>query len=140
MAIARLLLILSTASVFACASGSRAVGPTVAVYEAEGSAPPAARRMPEGCRLLATAGPLDQMESERATNDPYRLQAAASPALAPPELKAKVLDMMRAGVTSEVLLAYVKGQRLAPRMTAEEIIDWTKAGIPDAVIEATASR
>ncbi len=66
-------------------------------------------------------------------------KAAASPALAPPELKAKVLDMMRAGVASEVLLAYVKGQRLARRMTAEEIIDWTKAGIPDAVIEATAS-
>jgi hypothetical protein len=64
----------------------------------------------------------------------------ASPAIAPPELKAKVLEMIRAGVAPGVVLAYVKGQRLSRKMTAEEIIDWTKSGIPDAVIEAAASR
>ncbi|HYR45462.1 MAG TPA: hypothetical protein VER78_00560, partial [Thermoanaerobaculia bacterium] len=220
MPIPRFALVLLIASALACASARKA-GPSVAVYEADVSAAPAARRLPEGCRLLATSGPADQMESERAADDPYKLQrreteekggnvllvlsertvtrpnldcpsgdasadclrrgqswfrvrfeeyacsaeavsdlsklnaaprrggitiplsspkTAASPALKPSELKAKVLGMMGAGVASEVLLAYVKGQRLSRKMTAEEIIDWTKAGIPDAVIEAAASR
>jgi hypothetical protein len=66
-------------------------------------------------------------------------KTAASPALAPKELKEKLLEMTRAGVAPDVLLAYVKGQRLSRKLTAEEIIDWTKAGIPDAVIEAAAA-
>jgi hypothetical protein len=66
-------------------------------------------------------------------------KAAANPALSPPELKAKLLEMMHAGVTSQVLLAYARGQRLSRKMTAEEIIDWTRSGIPDAVIEASAA-
>ena len=220
MPIPRWPLVLLTASALACAS-AREGGPSVAVYEADGSAAPGTRRLPEGCRLLAKSGPVEQMESERATDDPYKRQrfetaqtggnvllvlsertvtrpnlecpsgdtspecvrrgqswyrvsfeeyactpeavrvlaelrseprrggitiplsspkAAASPALAPPELKAKVLEMMREGVASEVLLAYARGQRLSRKMTAEDIIDWTKAGIPDAVIEAAASR
>jgi hypothetical protein len=204
-----------------CATG-RKTGPSIAVYEADASAAPAARRLPEGCRLLGTSGPIDQMESERAMDDPYKRERretaekggnvllvlsrrtvtrpnadcpsgdtspaclAASKswfrvsfeeyvcdaeaqkslaelkpsehqggisiplgtsgpketpvaAVAPADLKAKVLEMRNAGVSSEVLLAYVKGQRLSRRMTAEEIIDWTKSGIPDAVIEAAAS-
>src|SRR5262245_59574274 len=46
----------------------------VAVYEASASAPEADRRLPEGCRLLGTSGPIDQMESERAADDPYKSQ------------------------------------------------------------------
>ena len=67
-------------------------------------------------------------------------KTAASPAIAPRALKEKLLEMSRAGVAPEVLLAYVIGQRLSRKLTAEDIIDWTKAGIPDAVIEAAASR
>jgi hypothetical protein len=70
---------------------------------------------------------------------PRETPVAAVAAVAPPELKAKVLEMRSAGVSPEVLLAYVKGQRVSRKMTAEEIIDWTKSGIPDAVIEAAAS-
>jgi hypothetical protein len=195
--------------------------PSVDVYEADMASPAATRRLPEGCRLLAATGPVDQMESERAMGDPYKRQrsetsekggnvllvlsertvtrpnldcpsgdtsadclrrgqswyrvkfeeyacgpeaarelaerplephrggitiplsspkVAASPAVTPRELKQKILEMTRAGVAPDVLLAYVKGQRLSRKMTAEEIIDWTKAGIPDAVIEAAASR
>lgn len=217
----RLTLLLVTVAAGACASAARNAGPSVAVYEAEASAPPAGRRMPEACRLLGSSGPVDQMESERATDDPYKRQrretadkggnvllvlsertvtrpnldcpsgdaspdclrrgqnwyrvqfeqyacssqavqdlallrpeplrggitiplsspkTPASPVLAPRELKEKLLEMTRAGVAPDVLLAYVKGQRLSRKMTAEDIIDWTKAGIPDAVIEAAASR
>jgi hypothetical protein len=211
-------IVLLVAWAFACASTHK-TGPSVAVYEADGSASATAGRLPESCRLLAKAGPVDQMESERAMDDPYMRQrvetaqrggnvllvlsertvtrpnlecpsgdsspecvrrgeswyrvrfeeyacsaeaarelaelpesrrggitiplsspkTAPARALAPPELKAKLVEMTSAGVASDVLLAYVKGQRLTRKMTAEDIIDWTKAGIPDAVIEAAAS-
>ena len=62
-------------------------------------------------------------------------------ALVPPaELKTKVLAMMQEHVAPEVILAFVRGQALARRLTAEEIIDWTRAGVPDAVIQSAASR
>jgi hypothetical protein len=203
------------------AAGRSSKGPPVAVYEADAKAPASDRRMPGGCRLLGAAGPVDQMESERMIDDPYKGQrrevariggnvllvlserlvtrpnldcpsgdasadcvrraqswyrvrfeqyacspeavgelkalppqssgggitiplsspkAAANPALTPAELKSRILDLMREKVAAEVILAYVKGRRLSRKMTAEEIIDWTKTGIPDAVIEAAASR
>jgi len=216
----RLTLLLLTVAAGACASAARNAGPSVAVYEAEASAPPAGRRLPDACRLLGSSGPEDQMENERAVDDPYKRQRRetaekggnvllvlsertvtrpnldcpsgdtsadclrrgqswyrvkfeqyactpeaarelaelrpeprrggitiplsapkmpASPATTPGELKEKLLEMTRAGVAPDVLLAYVKGQRLSRKMTAEDIIDWTKAGLPDAVIEAAAS-
>ena len=221
MRVERITFVLLIGSTVACASTPRQMQPPVEVYESDMVSPPAARRLPEGCRLLATSGPVDQMESERAMDDPYKRQrretagnggnlllvlsertvtrpnldcpsgdasadclrrgqswyrvqfeqyactpeaarelaelrpeprrggitiplsapkAAANPALAPRELKDKLLEMTRAGVAPDVLLAYVKGQRLSRKMTAEDIIDWTKAGVPDAVIEAAASR
>jgi hypothetical protein len=48
--------------------------------------------------------------------------------------------MSRAGIAPDVVLAYVRGQRLTRKLTADDIIAWTKAGLPDAVIEAAASR
>ena len=221
MRVERIMFILLIGSAVACASAPRPARPSVVVYEADMASPQAARRLPEGCRLLAASGPVDQMESERAMDDPYKRQrretaekggnvllvlsertvtrpnldcpsgdtsadclrrgqswyrvkfeqyacapeaarelaelrpeprrggitiplsgpkAAAAPAVAPRELKEKLLEMSRAGVAPDVQLAYVKGQRLSRKMTAEDIIDWTKSGIPDAVIEAAASR
>jgi hypothetical protein len=221
MRVMRITFVLLVASAAGCASSPRKARPAVDVYEADMASPPAARRLPAACRLLGLSGPVDQMESERAMDDPYKRQrretaenggnvllvlsertvtrpnldcpsgdaspdclrrgqswyrvqfeqyacapeaarelaelrpeprrggitiplstpkTAASPALAPRELKEKLLGMTQAGVAPDVVLAYVKGQRLSRRMTAEDIIEWTKAGIPDAVIEAAASR
>ncbi|HKF43327.1 MAG TPA: hypothetical protein VKG01_09515 [Thermoanaerobaculia bacterium] len=217
----RLPLVFAAALAAACASSGKG-GPAVSVYEADARLTPGERRLPDGCRLLGSSGPVDQMESERAIDDPYKRQrretaekggnvllvlsertvtrpnlecpsgdtspgclatskswfrvsfeeyacdaqaqkglaelkpaeqsggisiplgspkpkAPPTSAVAPPELKAKVLEMKREGVSPEVLLAYVKGQRVSRKLTAEEIIDWTKSGIPDAVIEAAAS-
>ena len=226
----------------ACASTHRVSRSGVEVYEADAAAPAADRALPVGCRLLGSSGPVDQMESERVIDDPYRKQrreaaekggnvllvlsrrtvtrpnpdcpsgdtsadclrraenwyrvafeqyacdaesvaalkalppappaggltvvlaspkpkmtpgagaasqppastgpatAAATPAaLTASQLKAKIVEMMREKVAAEVILAYVRGQRLSGKMTAEEIIDWTRSGIPDAVIEAAAA-
>ena len=221
MRLERITLVLLFGSTLACASAPREKRAAVAVYEADAAAPPDTRRLPESCRLLAASGPVDQMESERAMDDPYKRQRsqtlqnggnvllvlsertvgrpnldcpsgdtspdclrrgqswyrvrfeeyacapeaarelaerpveprsggitiplsspkpAASAAMAPNALKEKLLEMSRAGVAPEVQLAYVRGQRLTRKLTAEEIIAWTKAGIPDAVIAAAASR
>ncbi|HEX5856023.1 MAG TPA: hypothetical protein VFZ57_10415 [Thermoanaerobaculia bacterium] len=217
----RITLVLLVGFALACASAPRPKGPSVDVYEADMASPPAARRLPDGCRILAASGPVDQMESERAMDDPYKRQRsetlqkggnvllvlsertvtrpnldcpsgdtsadcvrqgqswyrvkfeeyacapeaageladrpseprrggisiplasakpAASPSLTPREMKERLLEMARAGVAPDVLLAYVRGQRLSRKMTAEDIIDWTKALLPDSVIEAAASR
>jgi hypothetical protein len=62
--------------------------------------------------------------------------ATASAGLTPAELKAKVLDLMRENVSPDVIVAYVRSRRVATPLSAEEIIDWKKAGIAEPVIEA----
>lgn len=202
-----------------CAATLTKEGAQVAVYEADGSLPEGSRRLPEGCRLLQTTKPVDQIEGERyASSDPYRAErnaAAASGgnvllvlsdrivnrpnldcspgsqspeclrggqtwyrvsfasyacrtealqtlASLPPEpatgrsggllswtpgharrtvaqMKSEILTMMREGVGADVIVAYVRGQRLKTRLTAEEIIDWKSSGIAEAVIQAAVS-
>jgi hypothetical protein len=223
----------------ACATTvSTSEGAKVKVYEADAKIPAESRRLPEGCRLLETSKPVDQMESERLVTDPYRSRrdetaarggnvllvlsdrirslpktdcapsdtspdcqsrsqnwyrvsfesyacdaasldalatlqpnstgvaswwpfgkekpkehAASAPAasspkasaptaapaasgVAPSELKAKLLVLMREGVGTDVLVAYVKSKPVSAALTAEEILDWKKSGIADSVIEA----
>ena len=55
-------------------------------------------------------------------------------------LKEKVLALMQEGVGSDVIVSYARANRPSPPLTADEIIDWKKAGIPDAVIAATFSQ
>jgi hypothetical protein len=64
--------------------------------------------------------------------------AAAS--LTTAELKAKILDLMHESVSNDVIVAYVKSRRVATALTADEIIDWKKAGIAEPVIEAAISQ
>jgi hypothetical protein len=39
-----------------------------------------------------------------------------------------------------VIAGYVKSVRLSAPLTAEQIVEWKKAGIPDAVLGAAVSR
>jgi hypothetical protein len=60
--------------------------------------------------------------------------------VSPAEVKAKVLEMVQAGVGEAVLISYVRGLRISPPLTADEIIAWKRAGITDRVIEAAVAR
>lgn len=65
--------------------------------------------------------------------------SAASPTpggLSASELKTKILSLVQEGVGTDVLVAYVKTQRVAAPLTAEEIVDWKRSGIADPVIQA----
>jgi len=241
---------LASVAVACSTTRSNAEGAKVKVYEANLKTPVAARKLPDGCRVVATSGPVNQMESERQLPDPYASQrndtaarggnvllvlsdlyrslpktdcapsdtspdcqsraqnwylvsfesyacdepslqalaslqptstgvaswwpwgrekpkassaaappvsasgspaassAAASPApsatsapaavsgIAPSELKAKILVLMREGVGADVIVAYVRSKPVSAALTAEEILDWKKSGIADSVIEA----
>ena len=74
MRVARNTFVLLVALAAGCASAPREARPAVRVYEADMASPPAARRLPPACRLLGSSGPVDQMESERAMDDPYKRQ------------------------------------------------------------------
>jgi hypothetical protein len=62
--------------------------------------------------------------------------APAPPGMSASELKAKLLALMQEGVGSDVLVAYVKSRHVAAPLSAEEIVDWKRAGIAEPVIEA----
>lgn len=71
---------------------------------------------------------------------------AAAPALHPAAaavgvsvLKAKVLELQKEGVGTDVIVSFVRANRPLAPLTAEEIIDWKKSGISDDVIRATFS-
>ncbi|MFY9550669.1 MAG: hypothetical protein WAU32_05910 [Thermoanaerobaculia bacterium] len=53
-------------------------GAKVKVYETDQPASDTSARLPQGCRLLATDGPLDQQAPERLVDDPYRVQRNAT--------------------------------------------------------------
>jgi hypothetical protein len=52
------------------------------------------------------------------------------------QMKSKILEMMHEGIGTDVIVAYVKGERLKQKLTADDIIDWKKAGIDEKVIQA----
>jgi hypothetical protein len=71
---------------------------------------------------------------------PWEKGTKTTGALTAGELKAKILALMREGVGQDLILAYVSRQRLSGKMTVDDILDWNRAGIADAVIKAAAAR
>jgi hypothetical protein len=59
--------------------------------------------------------------------------------VAPADLESKILEMMKAGIGTEVIVGYVKNVKVSGPLSAEQILEWKKAGIPDAVLEAAVS-
>jgi hypothetical protein len=61
-------------------------------------------------------------------------------ASSPQEVEAKVLEMMKAGVSEETIASYLRGAKLSRSLNAEEILDWKKAGIAEGVIRVALGR
>ena len=51
-------------------------------------------------------------------------------------MKTQILDLMREGIGTDVIRSFVRAHPLSTPLSAAEIIDWKKAGIPDTVIDA----
>ena len=82
------------------------------------------------------------MPATESTPAPKSLPAAdsGSAAISPDEMKRQILAMKAERIGVEVIVAYVRRQRLARALTADEIIDWKRAGIEDEVLAAAAQR
>ena len=107
-----------------------------------------AAKAAEAAASTSTAGwwPFGSKKKAAATAAAAPSASAAPPApepaaearggLAPSELKEKVLVLMREGVGADVIVAFVKSRRFVGSLSAEEILDWKKAGIAEPVIQA----
>ncbi len=102
--------------------------------------------------LTPTPKPAPPVPAPSATPAPAPLPPAKTPEVAsssakaseerltPAELKSKILDLMRQGLDRDLIVTYVSRQRLSFRLTVDDILDWTRAGIDDEVIKAAAAR
>jgi hypothetical protein len=63
-------------------------------------------------------------------------QGSDLPPIGSAELKAKVLTLMKQDVGTDVIVSYVRTKTVSPPLTAEEILEWKKSSIPEAVIRA----
>jgi len=61
--------------------------------------------------------------------------AAVREPVAPPELLADLARLQSQGTGESVLVAYARGRALTRALTADEVLQWKDAGIPDAVLE-----
>jgi hypothetical protein len=61
------------------------------------------------------------------------------PSISASALKRRVLDLMKEGVGTPVIVGYVKTQRLNPGMSPEDIVDWKRSGIDESIVEAALS-
>ncbi len=90
--------------------------------------------------------PFGSKKSTAAPAPATPLAAASAPPPAPPaaspakpmnaELKAKIFELLRENVGTDVIVAYVRSRSGAAPLSADEIVDWKRSGIADAVIEA----
>jgi hypothetical protein len=114
--------------------------PALAVLAESSAAQPQAFWWPLGepGRKTAASAPASAPAAAPATAAPAAAPASAAvpSGLSAAELKAKLLALMQEGVGADVLVAYVKSRRVAAPLTAEEIVEWKRAGIAEPVIEA----
>lgn len=78
--------------------------------------------------------------AESAAPSAHASAVATRGGIAPSDLKEKVLVLMREGVGTDVIVAFVKSNRVSSALTAEEILDWKKSGIAEVVIQTAISQ
>lgn len=54
----------------------------------------------------------------------------------PAAMKAKILELMKEGIGTDVIARYVRGVKISPPLGPDDLIDWKRSGIPEAAIEA----
>ncbi len=94
---------------------------------------------PEGGLFVWTLNKKEPSGTASAAAPPSSPPAAvpAAPSGGASALKSQVLTLVQEGVGTDVIAAYVRSHRPIPPLTAEEILDWKKAGISEEIIRAT---
>jgi hypothetical protein len=95
---------------------------------------------PEPTPAVASAAPAPPPSAAAPSAASAATIPVAPPSLPSPgadALKTQILDLMREGIGTDVIRSFVRAHPLSTPLSAAEIIDWKKAGIPDSVIDAT---
>ena len=79
---------------------------------------------------------LEAQAESSSTRGPIFSWKLGSPRVAVAQMKTKILALMKEGVGTDVIVAYVKGEKMKQKLTSADIIDWKKAGIDEKVIQA----
>jgi len=66
--------------------------------------------------------------------------AAETPGISPDELLAELVKLKKQGFTTDLLLDYVHQKNLSSPLTADDMVEWKNAGIPQEVIKAVLDR
>jgi hypothetical protein len=69
-----------------------------------------------------------------------KVEAAKGKPMSPSELLAELTSLQKQGFNPDMLAKYVSQQTLSAPLSAQDMADFKKAGIPDAVIQATLDR
>jgi hypothetical protein len=95
-------------------------------------------------RLFSDSSFREMLLNSNASRSPRREQATTPDTLlrspiSSGELKAELIKLLNVGVGEDLLLEYVRTMPLREPLTADEIIEWRNAKIPDPVVRAALS-
>ncbi len=66
--------------------------------------------------------------------------APAAPGLSPDDLLAELVKLKKQGFTTDLLVDYVHQKSLSSKLTADDMVEWKNAGMPQEVIKAALDR
>ncbi len=66
--------------------------------------------------------------------------AAAGPAVTPSEMLADLVKLKKQGFTTDLLVDYVNKKTLTKALSADDLVKWKNAGMPEEVIKAALAR
>ncbi|HEX9942370.1 MAG TPA: hypothetical protein VGG03_10165 [Thermoanaerobaculia bacterium] len=75
-----------------------------------------------------------------AASAPVASPAPAAPAVSPSELLADLVKLKKQGFTTDLLVDYVNQKSLTKTLSADDLVKWKNAGMPDEVIKAALAR
>ena len=67
-------------------------------------------------------------------------QGAEPQVMSAADVKTAILKMMAQGIEPDTIVQYVRGLKIEPRLSADEIVDWKASGIPEDVLRAALAR
>lgn len=69
-----------------------------------------------------------------------RAQSPVPEGLSPAALLQQVIELQDSGLSTDLLVSFVRQQVVTTSFSAEDVLEWNKAGVPQAVLEAALER
>lgn len=76
----------------------------------------------------------------RSESSPAAAQSPSGPPISPADLLAELVKLKKQGFTTDLLVDYVNQKNLGSPLTADDMVSWSKAGMPQEVVKAALAR